>query len=207
MKGCLFATLTLAMAIAAPYSQAEMIPGLIHFFKTKDPETHADAFGLMVGPNRTLQEDPQVDFRYTYAKPKSLISFLRFERILTPSTGGVLLEFPMVVFLANKGTVLTSATVEAGLASGQFKPFRYDGPKVPIAPATVQRDFWVAMAIRDGWLHTTAPFVTFKWAHIRFNALGMPEMVDSITAFHEPGLVVGEKTPCQAKACLEATAH
>ncbi len=203
------ATLLLGLSVTAAMApaRAEMIddPQLTQFSTASAPGpkgSTVNSFGFRAAAGRTIHDDPHADFNYSYTPSKSLLSFLRFERVLQPIGGGALVEFPIYIFLAKKGTVLTDASISAR----KDKSFRYEYNQVQ--KATVGRDVWLAMGVRKGYLNQQPPrpYTTFKWIHLRFNTAGVPEVIDSITAYDEPGLVVGEKTPCKAQACLEAAA-
>lgn len=200
----LLATLALACAITAnmPAAQADMVSGLINFRTYQNGPT--DTFHLCSHANNTIPVDDPVNcFLHSYGKSNSFFSLLRFERTIKPIS--TFLPFDNRLYLVRKGDVITSERLLKGL----YPVLNTTGSGPAKRPSiAVGRDFWVVSALTNNVPSMTrgAPFNVFSWAHIRFNILGVPEMIDHITAHNEPGVIVGQKTPCRAQACLDVPA-
>jgi hypothetical protein len=178
---------------------AEMINGPIKFFPTTSMSPNT--FGIRAYYQKN-PDDPYMHFTQSYGPSKSFLGLVKSERVLKPIDRT--LSFDARLYVVNKGDVVTSAGVEAG----QFKILNGETSN-KLTSATVRRDFWLMVAVKKFATAGTPParpFLSFSWAHMKFNALGRLEMLDSITAYDEPGLVIGEKTPCHAQACLDAPA-
>lgn len=174
-----------------------MVNGLLTFNAT------ASSFTLC---NHVDKDQPAADpyncFTHSYEKSKALSSLLRFERTLKPMSAN--LAFDNRMYLVRQGDVITSDR----LIKGYYPVLNNTGAGAARrASVNVGRDFWVALAAKTPAPQAaslTDPFNVLSWAHIRFNAQGVPEMLDHVTAHEGLGIVVGQKTPCLAQACLDA---
>jgi hypothetical protein len=172
-------TATLA-AFTLP-AQAELVGGALKFYST------ANGFGVRsFAENTTPLQDPYVDLTVKVTKSKGLSSFFRFERALSRDSGTV--PYAANLYVVPKGAVLTPDS----LANGSYKLISTNATTKSIT-ALVGRDFWLAMATTPAY---PAKRSVLSWLHVRFNAAGKPEMLDHISAYDEPGIVVGLKTPC-----------
>jgi hypothetical protein len=171
---------TLATTLALP-AQAELVSGALKFYST------ANGFGVRsFAANTTPLQDPYVDLTVTVSKPKGLSRLFRFERALSRDSGTV--PYAANLYVVPKGAVLTPDT----LALGSYKLISTNAA-AKSTTALVGRDFWLAMATTPTYPATRS---VMSWLHVRFNAAGKPEMVDHISAYDEPGMVVGLKAPC-----------
>jgi hypothetical protein len=173
--------IALGLLAAISTAQADMVSGALKFYPT------ANGFGVRSYANNTQPlNDPYVDLTVKVAKSKSLTSIFRFERAL--SIDRITVPYQAALYVVPKGAVITKDT----LAKRGYKLIgATDGSKP--STALVGRDFWLVV---DTSTSGSAPHTVVSWAHVRFNASGTPEMIDHISAYDEPGIVVGQITPC-----------
>lgn len=182
MKTRLFA-LGLLAAAATVTAHAEMVSGALKFYSTPN------SFDVRSYANNTQPlDDPYVDLTVKVEKSKSLSSIFRFERAL--SKNGGTLPYSASLYVTPKGAVIRKDT----LAKGYYKLIN-SNDIAKSTTALVGRDFWLVMDTRTDWWGE--PHTIVSWLHVRFNELGQAEMLDHMTAYDEPGIVVGQKTPCK----------
>lgn len=182
MKTRLFA-LGLLAAAATVTAHAEMVSGALKFYSTPN------SFDVRSYANNTQPlDDPYVDLTVKVEKSKSLSSIFRFERAL--SKNGGTLPYSASLYVTPKGAVIRKDT----LAKGYYKLIN-SNDIAKSTTALVGRDFWLVMDTHTNWGET--PHTIVSWLHVRFNELGQAEMLDHMTAYDEPGIVVGQKTPCK----------
>lgn len=146
-------------------------------------------------------EDPSLDLGHTYGPSKSFFSLLRFERVIKQVSAS--LPFDGRIYVVNKGDVVTAKRVQAG----QYKLMSSVDDFQKAKSVTVGREFWLLVTVPRYDPLPNQPYKSFSWLHMKFNAQNQLEMLDGITAYEEPGLVIGQKTPCQATACQQALAQ
>lgn len=167
------------LTIAASAAHADMVQGLVRF------QGSTNAFSISNYSDKALPaQGSYITFDHSISKTKTLYSLFRFERLIANTRTTV--PFTGKIMVVKPGDVITNERIQAGAY-----------PSIGAQPGKiVGREFWLAIAIAP---NNPGPITynTFSWARVRFNAMGVPEMLDHVTAHQEPGVVVGEKTPCQ----------
>jgi hypothetical protein len=184
------AAATLITAFSAP-THAEILSNQLLLSATADGKQFS-----ISAPFTSTPGGPSMGFKNSINRSTALSSLFRFERQIKGVT--LTLAGSGDLFVVKQGQVLTDATLRSGsltplVGSAYFPP--------PAAGATVGREFWLAIGLKPFPLATAegaaAPYVHFSWARVRFNVLGIPELLQSATGFNEPGLIVGQSTPIQ----------
>jgi hypothetical protein len=184
------AAATLIAAFSAP-THAEILSQQVSLRASADGKQF-----IVVTPFSSTPGGASIVFTNSINRSTALSSLFRFERQIKGIT--LTLAGSGDLFVVKQGQVLTDAT----LRSGRLTPLvgtAYFPP--PAAGATVGREFWLAIGLKPFPLANAegaaAPYVHFSWARVRFNAAGIPELLQSATGYDEPGLIVGQSTPIQ----------